>query len=48
MEGRLVRNGSKWDEGLGGEAAMKKCARVIKAEYDKNPSAYNFTFPTVE
>lgn len=39
---------AKWDEGLGGEAAMKKCARVIKAEYDKNPIAYNFTFPTVE
>lgn len=39
---------AKWDEGLGGEAAMKECARVIKAEYDKNPSAYNFTFPTVE
>jgi len=34
-----------FDENLGGEAAMKECYSVIKAEYDKNPSAYSFTFP---
>lgn len=39
---------AKWDEALGGEAGMKKRYSVIKAEYDKNPAAYDFTFPTVE
>lgn len=39
---------AKWDEDLGGETAIKECLRVIKAEYDKNPNAYSFTFPDVE
>lgn len=37
-----------YDEEMGGEDAIKECYRVIKAEYDKNPDAYNFSFPDVE
>lgn len=40
-------SGVNWDSGLGGEDAIKECYRVFKAEYDKSPDSYDFTFPTV-
>jgi len=40
--------GTFFDDSLGGEYGIKECYQVIKAEYDKNSSAYSFTFPEVE
>lgn len=34
-----------WDNTIGGEAQIKRCYQLFKQEYDKNPGAYNFTFP---
>ncbi|MBR8724354.1 hypothetical protein IX307_000621 [Bacteroides pyogenes] len=38
---------AQWDESIGGEAQIKECYRTFKAEYDKDPAAYPFTFPEV-
>lgn len=47
----LIAQGSEsfvWDDTMGGEAGIKECYKVIKAEYDKNPDQYEFTFPEIK